>query len=225
LRKTIVAQQKVRINFPKGYRFNSVDRLAIGREILEFIRDRTEKGLDKDNKKFKKSKKGPHKGDYTKSYANSLDFKNAGKSTTPINLALSGDMMASIKLLSWDRSGGVTIGLDSGDPDEGKLEGNRKGTYGNSRAVAPKRDPLGITPEDLKSILDKFDTRPTQTRREVEAARQNLERALEPIARSDARRGALPDITLDLDLSDVRRIRNEVRDRISSISDESEDDQ
>ena len=207
-------QQKAVIRLPAEFKgLRPVERLAVGRKVLEFIRERTDEGKDKDNRAFKsvRSRKDrPLKGKYTAAYANSLDFKNAGKSTSPINLGLSGDMMASIKVLNFSGSGEITIGLDAGDEDNPKLEGNRKGTYGNSRQVAPKRDPLGITQEDLRKIIKTVDIRGAKTNAAIEKVREELAAALIPVERAIQRGKALPDITTRLDLSETRKLRRDI---------------
>lgn len=142
-------QQKIKIPIPKVY--NLIERKAIGEEILRFIRNRTNKGLDKNNNKFPK---------YSKSYTKSLDFKIAGKSAGNVNLKLSGDMMADLQVLN-TKKGEVTIGFRKSDKvTNGKAEGNIKGTYGNPTPIDGgkyKRDFLGITDSDLsKKVLKKF---------------------------------------------------------------------
>jgi hypothetical protein len=141
-----MAQQKVVIQIPKDYK--PAEREAIARDIIDYIVERTQKkNLDKDNVKF---------AGYSKSYKESLDFKIAGKSKNRVDLTLSGDMLSSIKTLN-TRSGSVTIGFDAGDENNGKAEGNIKGTYGNRRPVGPRRDFLGLTNGDLTSkVLKNF---------------------------------------------------------------------
>lgn len=84
---------------------------------------------------------------------------------------LTGELISEMQLLT-HRSGAVTIGYEKGNESlNGKVEGNRKGTYGNKSAVVPGRDFLGITDEDLKNkILDKF--QPSQEQVEEAADRE-----------------------------------------------------
>ena len=172
-----MAQQKVTIELPPEFKsFTPVQRLAVGREILEFIRKRTAKGLDKDNEKFPK---------YSKQYTRSLDFENAGKSPSKINLELSGDMMAALKVLKVDSGNKITIGLESGDENNGKLEGNRLGTYGTDTPNPKKaRDPLGIDTDDLRKILSQFDLSADDAEA-VEAAREKTQSTLEQILKEN----------------------------------------
>lgn len=113
--------------------------------MIERIVERTDQGRDKEGKAFAK---------YSKDYINSLDFKVAGKGKTP-NLQLSGDMLASIKLLDSTRNW-IEIGFEKGTEENGKADGNIRGTYGQSSPVGPARDFLGITdnPKDKKKFLE-----------------------------------------------------------------------
>lgn len=147
-----MAWQKVTISIPKDY--SPDERIAIGDELLEFIRNRTSKGLDKNNKAFK---------GYSQSYIKSLNFKNAGKSKNKVNLRLSGDMMASMDVLS-QKSGEITIGFENGTEENGKAEGNILGTYGQSSSTGKSRDFLGVTKSDLDEVLSKFPLRDPETR-------------------------------------------------------------
>jgi hypothetical protein len=133
------------------------ERAAIAQEIITYIQDRTTEGKDVDERKFK--------GGYSNSYKKSLDFKVGGK-TNKINLTLSGEMLAAIKLLD-SSSGKIKIGFNEDDPEAGRVEGNQRGTYGQSKPVAEPRKFLGISDKVLKSILAAYpkndeDARKTQ---------------------------------------------------------------
>lgn len=136
-------QQKVEIQIPKTYKPNEREAIAI--DVVEFIRERTKRGLDKNNEKFP---------GYSKSYKKSIDFKVAGKSST-VNLTLTGDMLDLLDVLN-TQSGKIVVGYEKGDEINGKVEGNRLGTYGQSKSTGKKRDFLGITKKDLKTILEKY---------------------------------------------------------------------
>jgi len=175
-----MAQQKVVIPIPKGYK--PLEREAIAQEIVDFIVERTLKGKDKDNVNFK---------GYSRSYIKSLDFKIAGKSPSNVNLKLSGDMLASLKVLNTKRAGSVTVGFDASDTENnGKAEGNIKGTYGSLKKTKKdpktglpvprenkKRDFLGITKNDLdKKILANYP---------LEDKKKLLEQALAVVAAAE----------------------------------------
>ena len=139
--------QKERIQISKN--LTPSQRKAVAQEIIDFIVERTEKGKDKNNSSF---------GRYSKSYKESLDFKLGGKSRfQKPDLTLTGEMLAELDLIS-HKNGSLLIGYDKGDADlNGKVEGNRLGTYGNKSKVGPARDFLGIADKDLKKILSKYD--------------------------------------------------------------------
>lgn len=132
--------------------YSKADREAIAFDIIEFIRKRTEQGLDWQGKSWR------GKADqYTKGYENSLDFKIAGKSKgqTP-DLTLSGDMLGALDLLK-NKKGQLTIGYVNGSPENARADGNIRGTYGQSKPISGKaRDFLGITDNDLQTILDNY---------------------------------------------------------------------
>lgn len=138
-----MAQMKTRIELPKGLSPN--DREIILEEVVDFIKKRTRKGKDKDNRSF---------AAYSKEYKQSLDFKNAGKSGSKVNLVLSGDMLAALDVLS-HRNGSGFIGYESGTEENSRAEGNIKGTYGQRKPISgKKRDFLGITEKDLEKVLN-----------------------------------------------------------------------
>ena len=125
-------------------------RQAIALEVIDFIVERSKKGYDKNGKKFI-----PASG-YSASYANSQDFKNAGKSKGKINLTLSGEMLNSIEHLK-DKAGEITIGFDKSDDElNGKAEGNILGSYGGDPNPKKARDFLGIQEKDLNKILKNY---------------------------------------------------------------------
>lgn len=111
--------------------------------MIEAIVDRTKRGLDKDGSPFPA---------YSKEYIKSLDFKNAGKSTK-VDLSLSGDMLAALKLLSHG-SGRISIGYENGTLENDIAEGNRTGSYGGSPNSSKARDFLGISNEKLAELID-----------------------------------------------------------------------
>jgi len=171
-------QQKKIITLPK--KLKPKQRLAVATEVIDYIVKRTrELNRDKDGKKFA--------GSYSKEYKKSLDYKNAGKpkSGRPINLTLSSEMLDSLKLLD-HKSNKITIGYDSGNSKlNGKVEGNRKGTYGNKKQVAPKRDFLGISGKQLTKILSKH--------KSVEESQDVLDQSdVEETYKRDIRTGDIP---------------------------------
>lgn len=137
--------QYVDIAIPRD--IGPADREALADEIIDFIRERTSSGLDKNNREF---------GGYSEAYIKSANFRIAGKSKSEVNLTLSGDMMGDIDLLS-HRKGNLRIGFQRGSESNAKADGNIKGTYGQEKQVGPKRDFLGITKGDLNALVNIFD--------------------------------------------------------------------
>lgn len=138
-------REKIKISKKHG----ALSRVAIAKEVIDYIIKRTEQGKDKDEVKFQ---------GYSESYKKSLDFKIAGKSPNKVNLRLTNEMMNSLKLLS-HKPGEITIGYDKSDTDlNGKVEGNRLGTYGQKKPVTRPRDFLGIKETKLKKIESQFPT-------------------------------------------------------------------
>lgn len=135
--------QRFRVDAPDD--FTPGMREALGREVTEFIRKRSEASRDKNGDKFPK---------YSKQYMQSLDFKNAGK-TSKVDLTLSGDMLISLDVLSHQR-GSVLIGFEKGSEENAKADGNVRGTYGSSTPNPSKaRDFMGIDDTDLQRLISK----------------------------------------------------------------------
>jgi hypothetical protein len=138
-------QQKVTIEVPENY--TEVERRAIATEIIDFIVERTQSGLDKDGKMFK---------GYSKSYKESLDFKNAGKNPNKVDLTLTEEMLNELKLIKTTK-GKIEIGFDGRrNKLNGKVEGNIKGTYGQKKSTGKARDFLGITKTQKEKILKNY---------------------------------------------------------------------
>ncbi len=150
-----MVQQKKKIQINKKY--NPSERMAIAQDVLDYIVDRTQKGISVNGKsKFPK---------YSKEYKKSLDFKNAGK-TSKVDLTLSGDMLASMELLT-QRRGSITIGFEAGTEENDKAEGNQLGSYGQPRPNPSKaRKFVGISDNALNKILKKYPIRDAETRLE-----------------------------------------------------------
>lgn len=134
---------KITLNIPQDLR--PAQRVELGDLVIEHIFDRTNRGLDKNGNPFP---------GYSKEYIKSLDFKNAGKSKNRIDLQLSGDMLAAMKLLS-HKNGSITIGFDRGTEENAKAEGNILGTYGSDTPIrGKKRDFLGLEDKKLRELIE-----------------------------------------------------------------------
>ena len=152
--------QKQIIRIPKEY--GAKDRTAIGLDILERIRDRTQSENE--------DKKGSRFPGYTKEYTRSLDYRNAGK-TGAVNLTLSGDMLAAMRILE-HKDGAIIIGFKDGTKENARADGNIRGTYGQSKPNPGKaRDFLGISNDELQEILDRYETE-EQAEKRIKAERE-----------------------------------------------------
>lgn len=135
--------QRIKIDL-SGYGLNPDQKDEVADLIIERIVSRTTKGIDKDGEKFPK---------YSKSYKESLDFKVAGKKGRPVDLQLSGDMLAALDVLN-QTSRSVTIGFEPGSEENAKADGNIRGTYGKPSPNPKKaRDFLGISDDELAKIV------------------------------------------------------------------------
>lgn len=138
--------RRVRLKIPDDYTPKEREDLAF--EVLEFIRNRTDKGKDKKNRNFKK---------YSEDYKNSLDFSIAGKSKGKVDLKLSGDMLDAMDLLS-HKKGSILVGFENGSENNAKADGNITGSYGQPSGNSKHaRDFLGITKKDLKKVIKDFE--------------------------------------------------------------------
>jgi len=129
------------LEIPKG--LTKKQRAEIADLVIEYMVDRTLSGKDAEGKRFPK---------YSKSYTESLDFKNAGKSKK-VNLQLSGDMLAAIDLLK-DQDGKIVVGIDPKSDEAGRAEGNILGSYGGDPDPKKARNFLGIDKKRLNKIID-----------------------------------------------------------------------
>jgi hypothetical protein len=113
-------------------------------EAIQTIIDRTQSGVDKNGKKFK---------EYSETYTESSLFKTYGKSESPVDLLLTGDMQAAInfKIGSKDRVS-VLIEDDQADKAEGHIKGTRSK---NGKRHLPKRDFFGLSDKEIVTALKK----------------------------------------------------------------------
>jgi len=147
--------QRVWVSIPK--RYTPDERRAIAQEIVEMIRKRTADGKDRRSNPFP---------NYSLAYRQSLDFKNAGKSASAVNLTLSGDMLGALDVLS-EKPGAVMIGFQNGTEENARADGNIRGTYGQPSPIPGKRrDFLGLTQAELKMILARYPVNDDEARQE-----------------------------------------------------------
>lgn len=148
-------QRKIRIQINNSY--TAQDRVAIGNEIVSLIKERTDRGFGVIGKPdstglYPSTAKFPG---YTNKYIQSSKFVAAFKNPINPNLKLSSKMLGALKLLSHG-VGFVEIGFESGTRENAKAEGNILGTFGGNENRSKARNFLGITEEELTSILIKY---------------------------------------------------------------------
>lgn len=134
---------ELKLDVPKG--LSRDERESIADLVIEFMVKRTQDGKDVTGKKFKAK--------YSKAYIDSLDFENAGKSKSKVDLQLSGDMLAAMALLD-EKDGRIVVGYPEGSEEAGKAEGNILGSYGGDPDPKKARPFLGIKPKELQKIID-----------------------------------------------------------------------
>lgn len=113
-------------------------RQAVGQKIIDRIRERTqEEQEDVRNSGFK---------DYSREYADSIEFKAYGKSKNKPNLTQTGDMLGLMDIIGESKNK-ITIGWTD-DLQAKKAHGHITGSVG------VKRNFLGLPIEDIESIAD-----------------------------------------------------------------------
>lgn len=117
-------------------------REAIGQEIIDIIRSRTQDD--------EASWKGYSFKKYSNEYAESIEFKADGKSQDEPNLTASGDMLGLMTVLDSGDPGSVRIGWDDSLQSE-KAHGHITGHVG------VKRDFFGLKSSEIKQLRSKFE--------------------------------------------------------------------
>jgi len=133
---------------------------ALGRELVQTILKRTAKGIDRYGNRFEP---------YSKAYKNSDDFQLTGKSSSNVNLTLSGDMLADLSVIS-ARKGRIIIGFED-EQQRAKAHGHVTGKDGSGDL--PVRDFLGISQEELASAIRKV-PQPKKLKEAFEEAKESL---------------------------------------------------
>jgi hypothetical protein len=141
--------------FPNSSRL----RQAVGQEILDIIKEKTESGISWDGKPFKH---------YSDVYAESLEFEAAGKSKGDPNLTLSGDMLGLMDVIEEDKAT-ITIGWSDGSEAE-KAHGHISGNVG------VKRDFFGLSEKDVKRVRTIFEDTVREATAETGPARESVSR-------------------------------------------------
>lgn len=114
---------------------NSTLRQAIGQSIIDKIRERTKSNIGADGKRFK---------NYSKEYADSIEFKAYGKSKGDPNLKQTGDMLGLMDIIE-EKKNSIVIGW-SDSTEAAKAHGHVTGNVG------VKRDFLGLTEKEVSEL-------------------------------------------------------------------------
>lgn len=89
--------------------FDAPTRESIGNAIVTYVFNRTKQGRGINNKPFSSRTGGTS---YSEAYQEHTDFGIAGKSPSPINLTLTGDMLDSLEVLDTTLAGRIIIGIE-----------------------------------------------------------------------------------------------------------------
>ena len=118
------------------------ERIAVGEEVIDYIRNRARRGLGVGNKPLR----GPDgDGKYSKSYKESAEFKAAGKTGSKVNLTFSGEMLFAMEVQDVSQAGRVIIGF--GDDDN-----NDKAVF----LLEKNYEWFGLTEDERLKIVSKF---------------------------------------------------------------------
>lgn len=139
--------QRFDVVLPKTIK-STKDKLALGEKIVEYIRQRTEKKTANDGSRFP---------NYSKKYAESLDFRIAGKSKNNPNLRLTGDMLADLEVLSI-KGDKLLIGYKNGTKSNAKADGHQTGWQGERpNAARPFLGFEGSEKRKLKEMIKDYE--------------------------------------------------------------------
>jgi len=147
---------KTEILLPKDY--DDEDAQTVAEEILSFIIERTKKGKGSDGVKFP---------GYSPSYKASDAFKLGGKSSSPVNLTLSGEMLDSLEVLEAKR-GKIVFGYTEDSDMNGRADGNCRGSYGTSKDDPSKaRNFMELSGKELARIIRSLYILPKETQNKI----------------------------------------------------------
>lgn len=148
--------QRFTVEIPKTIT-DPKEKLALGEDIIKYIRDRTRRAKDNSGANFPR---------YSKEYRKSFAFKVAHKSGD-VNLTQTGDMLQDIEVLSISRDK-MIIGFENGTLSNDIADGHITGWQGASKVKRPflgfegnekyalskiiKKHDKGITEDQLKAL-------------------------------------------------------------------------
>lgn len=123
-------------------------RQGVGQAIIDRIRERTSGNIDRKGNRFK---------NYSKLYAQSLEFRAAGKAKNDPNLRLTGDMLGLMDVIDTSRNS-ITIGWPDAD-EAAKAHGHITGAKDGPKV---KRDFFGLPDSDYKNLTSDFSLPPAE---------------------------------------------------------------
>lgn len=126
--------------FGKNFKNQPALKEAIGQALIDKMVDRTQSGKSVTGKNLKSP--------YSKQYADTLEFKAAGKSKGNVNMTLTGDMLRSIDILDVGANT-ITIGID--DPDEAPKSFNHQ-----TGDTVPRRPFFGVQVKEVNEVEREF---------------------------------------------------------------------
>lgn len=131
---------------------------AIGQVLVDTMLTRAESGKGIGGVKLKSP--------YSKTYANSIEFKAAGKSKGKVNMTLTGDMLAAVNVVSTDGNK-IKIGIDD-DEQVAKAYNHQVGD------TVPARPFFGFTKDELSEVKSKFKSKIKAAAKDGETAKDRL---------------------------------------------------
>jgi hypothetical protein len=127
------------INVPQS--LTSVQREAIGLEVIEFIIDRTKNGLDVNGNPF---------AAYKKSYKETFEYQIGHSGDSGVNLTLTGDMLGNISIINHG-VGFIKLGFD--DSQAAQKAKWIQAPSGQKQGKQSPRKFFGISEKDLNKII------------------------------------------------------------------------
>jgi len=166
-----VAEPRQTVTFQIPANLSSRQRQKLSRRLIAFIQTRTKQGLDINNSSFKS---------YSTEYADSLEFKIAGKSKSRPNLQLTGEMLRELDEIN-SGEGFITLGYDKGS------EQNDKAAWTAASDNGVSREFLGVNSKDLSNMVSTIQAEEAEFVRvegdDVVQARKQRERVEQETAR------------------------------------------